>query len=83
MRETILVVRAGRAVGSPSALLVSWYVSTLLFGVTPPDVGAAAAALVILAACARRAPRFIPARRAKYDRPDSGITVRIVEERKR
>jgi ABC-type antimicrobial peptide transport system permease subunit len=63
MRETILLVAAGLAIGIPSALLTSRYVSTQLFGVAPTDVGAAAAALVILAVVAAGAG-FLPARRA-------------------
>jgi predicted permease len=63
MRETILLVGSGLAIGIPAALLVSRYVSTQLYGVKPTDLGAAAAALVILAAVAAGAG-FIPARRA-------------------
>ncbi|MCU1234768.1 MAG: hypothetical protein JWP63_2735 [Candidatus Solibacter sp.] len=63
MRETILLVGAGLAIGVPSALLVSRYVATQLYGVKPTDVGAAAAALVILAVVAAGAG-FMPARRA-------------------
>jgi predicted permease len=63
MRETILLVGSGLAIGIPAALLVSRYVSTQLYGVKPTDLGAAAAALLILAAVAAGAG-FIPARRA-------------------
>ncbi len=63
MRETIVLVAAGLAIGIPTALLVSRYVSTQLFGVKPTDIGAAAAALGILAVVAAGAG-FLPARRA-------------------
>jgi predicted permease len=63
MRETILLVAAGLALGVPAALLAGRYVSTQLFGVKPTDLVAAAAALVILAAVAAMAG-FLPARRA-------------------
>jgi ABC-type antimicrobial peptide transport system permease subunit len=63
MRETILLVGAGLAIGIPAAFFASRYVATQLYGVKPADLGAAAAALLILgvvAACAG----FLPARRA-------------------
>ena len=54
---------AGLAIGVPSALLTSKYVSAQLFGVKPQDLGAAAAALVVLTVMAFGAG-FLPARRA-------------------
>ena len=63
MRETIVLVAAGLGIGVPAALLLSRYVSTQLFGVKPTDIGAAAAALVILSVVAAGAG-FLPARRA-------------------
>ena len=63
MRETLLLAGIGLAIGIPAALLLGKYVSTQLFGVKPGDLGAAAAALLVLsivAACAG----FLPARRA-------------------
>jgi len=63
MRETMLLVAAGLVIGVPAALLVTKYVSTQLYGVKPTDIGAAAAALAILAAVAVGAG-FMPARRA-------------------
>ena len=63
MRETLLLVAAGLAIGIPAALLASKYVSTQLFGVKATDVASAAAALVILAVVAAGAG-FLPARRA-------------------
>jgi len=63
LRETLVLVGAGLAIGIPSALLLSKYVSTQLFGVKPTDLGAAAAALVILSLVAAGAG-FLPARRA-------------------
>jgi predicted permease len=63
MRETLALVAAGLAIGIPAALLLSKFVSTQLFGVKPTDIGAAAAALVILSVVAAGAG-FLPARRA-------------------
>jgi len=63
LRETMILVAAGLAIGVPAALLASRYVSTQLFGVKPTDLGAAAAALAILSLAAAGAG-FLPARRA-------------------
>jgi len=63
LRETLVLVAAGLAIGIPAALLLSRYVSTQLFGVKPTDVGAAVAALLILSLVAAAAG-FLPARRA-------------------
>jgi predicted permease len=63
LRETLVLLGAGLAIGVPAALLLSKYVSTQLFGVQPTDLGAAAAALAILTAVAAGAG-FLPARRA-------------------
>jgi len=63
MRETLSLVAIGLAIGIPSALLLSRYVATQLFGVRPTDLGAAAAALVVLSVVATGAG-FLPALRA-------------------
>ena len=63
MRETMVLVAAGLAIGIPAALAVSKYVSTQLFGVKATDIASAAAALIILAVVAAGAG-FLPARRA-------------------
>lgn len=63
MRETLVLVAAGLAIGIPAALLASKYVSTQLFGVNGTDVASAAVALVILAVVAAGAG-YLPARRA-------------------
>jgi ABC-type antimicrobial peptide transport system permease subunit len=63
LRETLILLAAGLALGVPAALLLSKYVSTQLYGVKPTDLGAAAAALVILAIVAAGAG-FLPARKA-------------------
>jgi ABC-type antimicrobial peptide transport system permease subunit len=63
MREMLMLLGAGLAIGVPSALLTSKYVSAQLFGVKPQDLGAAAAALVVLTVMAFGAG-FLPARRA-------------------
>ena len=63
MRETLVLVAAGLAIGIPAALGVSKYVSTQLYGVKATDIASAAAALVILATVAAVAG-LLPARRA-------------------
>jgi predicted permease len=63
LRETLMLLAAGLAIGVPAALLLSEYVSKQLYGVKPTDLGAAAAALVLLSAVAAGAG-FLPARRA-------------------
>jgi ABC-type antimicrobial peptide transport system permease subunit len=63
MRETLVLVGAGLAIGIPAALLASKYVSAQLYGVKATDVASAAAALVILAVVAAGAG-YLPARRA-------------------
>jgi predicted permease len=63
LRETLVLLGAGLAVGVPAALLLSKYISTQLYGVKPTDLGAAAAALSILSIVAAGAG-FLPARRA-------------------
>jgi predicted permease len=68
MRETLVLVAAGLAIGIPAALAVSRYVSTQLFGVKATDIASAAAALAILAVVAAVAG-FLPARRASMIDP--------------
>src|ERR1035437_4636716 len=63
MREPLVLVAAGLAIGNAAVLTVSKYVSTQLFGVKATDFASAAAALVILALVAAGAG-FLPARRA-------------------
>jgi predicted permease len=63
LRESLLLLAIGLAVGVPGALLLSHYVSSQLFGVKSNDIGTAIAALAILAAVATGAG-FLPARRA-------------------
>jgi putative ABC transport system permease protein len=63
LREALLLVLVGVAVGLPSALAAARLVSSLLFGLTPADpVSMSLAALLMLAVGA--AASYIPARRA-------------------
>ena len=63
IREVLILLGGGLIVGVPSAYLLSRYVSSELFGVTPTDVwtGVAASALLGLIALVSG---FVPARRA-------------------
>jgi predicted permease len=63
MREMLLLLGSGLAVGIPAAYLLSRYVSAQLFGVRPADIATAALALAILVAVAVLSG-WIPARRA-------------------
>ena len=63
LRESLLLLGIGLAVGVPGAYLLSRYVSSQLFGVRSTDLGTAIAALATLAAVAAGAG-FLPARRA-------------------
>lgn len=63
MRETLILVGAGLAIGIPAALALSKYVSKQLYGVQPTDLLSAGVALAILAVVAAGAG-FLPARRA-------------------
>jgi len=63
MRETLVLVTAGLAIGVPAAFALSKYVSTQLYGVKATDVVSAVAALIILSLVAAGAG-FLPARRA-------------------
>jgi predicted permease len=63
IREMLILLGGGLIVGVPSAYVVSRYVSSELFGVTPTDVwtGVAASLLLVLIALVSG---FVPARRA-------------------
>jgi predicted permease len=63
MREALLLLGIGLAVGVPCAYWLSHYVSSQLFGVQPTDINSLLLALAILAAVAAGAG-FLPARRA-------------------
>ncbi len=63
MRESLLVVMIGVAVGIPAALGMGHFISSQLFGLSPRDpLTLAAAALLLLAASV--VASFLPARRA-------------------
>lgn len=63
MREALVLLGMGLAVGIPVAYGLSRYVSTQLYGVKPTDLVSAAVALVVLAAVAVLSG-WLPARRA-------------------
>ena len=63
LKESLVLVGIGLAIGVPSAFLLSRYVAAQLYSVKPTDVWTAAAALSILAAVAAAAG-FLPAQRA-------------------
>jgi predicted permease len=63
MREVLTLLGGGLMVGVPGAYLLSRYVSSQLFGVTPADVWTGAASVVVLGLVAA-VSGFAPARRA-------------------
>ncbi len=63
MREALLMLGIGLAVGVPSAFLLNRYLSSQLFGIKPNDLPTVLAALAVLAVVAAAAGLF-PARRA-------------------
>jgi predicted permease len=63
LSETIILVTIGIAIGIPVSYMLSRYVTSQLYGVTPTDATTGLAALAILAAVAT-VSGFIPARRA-------------------
>jgi predicted permease len=68
MREVLILVAAGMALGLPAAWYLSRYVESQLYGVTPTDATTIAAAVVALAAVAGVAG-LIPALRASRVNP--------------
>lgn len=63
LREVLILLGVGLAVGIPCAYLLSQYASSQLFGVTPTDLWTCAAAVTVLVLVAA-VSGFVPARRA-------------------
>ena len=63
MREMLMLVAIGAALGALASVAVSDYVASQLFGVAPGDLVATTLALLVLLAVTTSAG-FIPARRA-------------------
>jgi predicted permease len=63
MREVLLLLGIGLAIGIPAAYLLGRYVSAQLYGVAPTDIWTAVAALITLATVALAAG-LVPARKA-------------------
>jgi predicted permease len=63
LRETMILVTLGIVIGMPVAYVLSRYVTSQLYGVSPTDVSTGLAALAVLAAVAAISG-FLPARRA-------------------
>ena len=72
LRESLLLLGMGLAVGAPLAWWLSHYVSTQLYGVKPADVGTGVLAMAILAVVAA-ASGFVPARRASTIDPTRAL----------
>jgi ABC-type antimicrobial peptide transport system permease subunit len=63
VRETLLLVAAGSALGTLVSLGVNQFIAAQLFGVTPRDPAAIAVALVVLG-CVTLVAGYVPARHA-------------------
>jgi ABC-type antimicrobial peptide transport system permease subunit len=63
LRETLVLVTIGVAIGLPCALASGRWISSKLFGLTPADPGTIALATLIILIAAMAAG-YIPARRA-------------------
>ncbi len=63
LKESLILLGIGLAVGVPGSFLLNRYLSSQLYSVNPTDIWTALAALAILAAVAAGAG-FLPARRA-------------------
>jgi predicted permease len=72
LKEVLILLVGGLAIGVPAAYLLSRYVSTQLFGVQPADVPTALLAVAVLGAVALAAG-FIPARRASVIDPITAL----------
>jgi predicted permease len=72
LREALTLLGIGLAVGLPATLLLSRYVSSQLFSVSPTDIGTAAAALLVLSIVAAVAG-LLPARRASSIDPMTAL----------
>jgi ABC-type antimicrobial peptide transport system permease subunit len=72
MREILILLGGGLIVGVPSSYVLSRYVSSQLFGVTPTDVWTGAAAIALLALMAL-VSGLVPARRASAIDPIAAL----------
>jgi predicted permease len=63
VRETLLMVAIGAAIGTLASLVVTRFVAAQLFGVTPRDPAAIAVALLVLG-CVTLIAGYVPARHA-------------------
>jgi ABC-type antimicrobial peptide transport system permease subunit len=72
LREVMVLLGVGLGTGIPCAYLLSRYVSSQLFGVTPTDLWTCAAAITILGVAAV-VSGFVPARRASTINPITAL----------
>src|SRR5262249_43277600 len=72
MREVLLLLAIGLAIGVPAAMGLGRWAGSQLFGIKPHDP-AIAATTVVLLALVSGAAGLVPARRAGRDDPDMGL----------
>jgi len=73
LRESLALLAAGFVIGIPAAVLVSRFVSVMLFGLSPQDPATIAATVAVLT-FATIAAAWLPARRASV--LDPAVTLR-------
>ena len=72
MKEALLMIVTGAAIGIPLAIAASRVGSSLLFGIKPGDAATLTATVLILVACGTAAA-FVPARRAASIAPTEAL----------
>ena len=72
MRETLVLLAAGAALGIPAALAAARLIKSLLFGLNPSDMATVACATAVLFAAGALAG-FLPARRAASIEPTQAL----------
>ena len=80
MRESLILVAAGVAIGIGAAIAASRLVASLLFGLTPTDPMAMAGAMTVMLVVSALAG-YLPARRASKRRSDGGVALRVERQR--
>jgi ABC-type antimicrobial peptide transport system permease subunit len=72
LRETVLLVLAGSAIGVGGAIAATRYVSNMLYGVKPAEVSVIVVSMLVLSTVAMVAG-YVPARRASRIDPMTAL----------
>ncbi len=76
MKEVLLLLAIGLAVGIPSAIALGRYVSSQLFGIEPNDPWIAVSTMALLTVISAAAG-VDPGAPCQSDRSDPGIAIRV------